>query len=138
MENRTYSKLMEISKFIDRIKYLQTCGVIGDQTFGGSRRLNQILYTSPEWRSLRRSIILRDEGLDLAHPDHPIFDKILIHHIEPITESDIIHRSEKIFDPENLVSTSFKTHQMIHWGFVKEDVGYKERTPYDTCPWKGE
>ncbi len=136
---RTYSELIKIDDFLDRIRYLQTGGTVGDRTFGGNRTLNQILYQSPEWRSTRRSIVLRDNGCDLAHEDHPIFSKTLIHHIEPITEWDVIHRSDKIFDPENLITISFETHQIVHW--EKEEtisrMGYVERKPFDTCPWKG-
>lgn len=137
---RTYDELIQIKKFSDRIRYLKTEGFIGDRTFGGNRRLNQILYKSYEWKSIRRKIILRDEGYDLAHKDHLIVGKIYIHHLNPISESDIIYRSEKIFDPQNLVSVSFDTHQLIHWGKV-EDCNrseYFERKPYDTCPWKGD
>lgn len=135
---KTYTELMSIPSFEGRIQYLQTEGVIGDRTFGGSRSLNQLLYRSPEWRSLRRKVILRDGGFDLAHPDHLITGRIYIHHIEPINEWDVIHRTKRIFDMENLVSVSFDTHNMIHWG-KEEDIrtDYVERKPYDTCPWKG-
>lgn len=136
---KTYRELMSINSFDERIRYLQTGSIIGERTFGSNRRMNQILYTSPEWKSIRRKVILRDNGFDLGHEDYPIAGRIVIHHIEPISEEDIYTRSYKIFDPENLISCSFHTHQVIHWG-IEDDSRYKEvieRTPNDTCPWKG-
>lgn len=135
---RTYTELITIPSFEDRIRYLQTGGVIGDRTFGGSRVLNQTLYRSPEWKALRRKVILRDNGYDLAHPDYLIGGEIYIHHIEPISEWDLIHRTRKVFDMNNLISASFDTHNMIHWGNETNiKTEYTERKPYDTCPWKG-
>lgn len=136
---RTYSELIQIKDFVDRIRYLKLEGSVGNRTFGGSRPLNQILYTSPEWRSIRRKVILRDKGLDLAHSDHPIESRIYVHHIEPIEDTDIIYRTSKIFDLENLISASFDTHQIIHWGNIEDIIQSEivERKPYDTCPWKG-
>lgn len=137
---RTYSELIRIRDFNERILYLQTDGIVGTETFGGNRILNQILYKSPEWRSTRRKIILRDDGCDLAHDDYPIGGRIYIHHIDPITEEDIYTRRYKIFDPENLVSVSFDTHQIIHWGGHSDSYyrDFVERRPNDTCPWKGD
>lgn len=135
---RTYTELITIPSFEERIRYLQTCGVIGDRTFGGSRVLNQTLYRSPEWKALRRKVILRDNGYDLAYPDYLIGGEIYIHHIEPISEWDLIHRTRKVFDINNLISASFDTHNLIHWGNEANiKTEYTERKPYDTCPWKG-
>ena len=110
---------------------------IGDETFGYDRYLNQILYQSSEWRRFRRNIVIRDNGCDLATPGYEIQGKILIHHINPITLRDIEQRDPKVFDPENVISTSLLTHNAIHYGdesiLITEPI---ERRPNDTCPWK--
>lgn len=134
---RTYSELIRISEFRDRFKYLQLNGIVGDPTFSGHRYLNQMLYKDPEWRRIRREIILRDGGLDLAHEDYPIVGNAYIHHIEPITICDILERRACVFNPENLISTSLNTHNALHYGdenLLPEVL--QERFPNDTCPWR--
>lgn len=134
---KTYTELMKLNSFGDRLKYLSTNQKIGESTFGEDRYLNQLLYHDPEWRRIRQHIISRDRGCDLAHSDFPIYDRVYIHHINPITPADIINRSPKIFDPENLITVSFNTHQMVHYGV--SDIQNKipvVRTSNDTCPWK--
>lgn len=133
---KTYSELITISDFYDRIEYLQTKGYVGEQTFGGHRRLNQVLYKSPEWHTARRKVILRDDGYDLSHFDHPIFGKIYVHHLNPITIEDILERRFCVFDPENLISCSMETHNAIHYGREIERDDYVPRRPHDTCPWR--
>lgn len=137
MTIKNYEDLIRIEKFEDRFEYLKVPGRIGDFTFGGHRYLNQRLYRSPEWKKARLEAILRDNGCDLAHPDHPIYGKVFIHHIEPITYNDILNRDSKIFDLENLVCVTFETHNALHYGdaslLQKE---FMERTKNDTCPWR--
>lgn len=73
----------------------------------------------------------------MATPGHEVQGKILIHHINPITLRDIEQRDTKVFDPENVISTSLLTHNAIHYGderiLITEPI---ERRPNDTCPWK--
>ena len=137
MACRTYSELMRIDNFDDRFEYLKLSGVIGESTFGFERYLNQRFYGTQEWRSFRREIIIRDNGNDLGFEGKPIFGKIEIHHINPITITDIRERSSNLFDPENVICTSSLTHKAIHYGDIsllpRELV---ERRPNDTCPWK--
>lgn len=135
--SRTYDELINITSFLDRIKYLKLEGFIGEYTFGGFRELNQTLYASKEWRSLRKRIILRDFGFDLAHKDIPILGKIYIHHINPLTIKDILERKPCVFDPNNLVCVSFDTHNLIHYGInIQDKKELIERRPNDTCPWR--
>lgn len=134
---KSYQELITIPDFKRRFLYLkEKTGTIGDLTFGGRRQLNQTLYRSPEWKRIRREIIIRDNGCDLAHPDYPIGGRVIIHHIEEITAEDILQRSYKIFDPDNLICVSHNTHEAIHFGdehlLPKEFV---ERKPGDTCLW---
>ena len=108
------------------------------ETFGFKRYLNQLLYKSADWRDARRTVIIRDNGCDLGIRDREILDEIYIHHMNPITEEDIIQRNPKVFDPEYLICVSFQTHNAIHYG--DELLLYTdpiERFPNDTCPWLG-
>lgn len=134
---RTYNELIKLNTFDERFEYLQLKGLVGKETFGYSRYLNQILYRSPEWKHLRQQIILRDRGCDLAVEGYEIFGKILIHHINPISLKDIEERDPKVFDMNNLITVSFNTHQAIHYGseelLLKDPV---ERKPNDQCPWR--
>lgn len=135
---RSYSELIEIPTFDERFKYLSLKGSVGDFTFNGHRYLNQKLYRSEEWKSVRRRVIIRDNGCDLGCEDHPILGSVLIHHINPITIDDIVDRRRLVFDPENLICVSFDTHNAIHYG--KEDIlvpsSWNARTKNDTCLWR--
>lgn len=135
---RTYSELIKLSTFKERFEYLKLNANVADVTFGGHRYLNQQLYKTPEWRITRREIILRDNGFDLAHEDYPIGGKIYIHHLNPITIDDILERRRCVFDLENLISTSFDTHNAIHYGCEEILSGriLTERKRNDTCPWR--
>ena len=137
MSIRTYSELITITTFEERFEYLQLKGSVGKDTFGYDRYLNQVLYRSPEWKRLRNQIIIRDGGCDLACDGYDIYDKVLIHHLNPITVEDVLTRSRKVFDPDNLVCVSHNTHNAIHYGDVDLLVtGPIIRTKNDTCPWR--
>lgn len=135
--NRRYSELVRLQTFRERFEYVKCSGIVGDQTFGSHRYLNQILYSSDRWKKIRREVIIRDDGFDLGHPDYPIGGYIYVHHINPITVDDILNDCFCVFDLENLVSTSFQTHNAIHYG---RDTPRQNqliiRKPNDTCPWK--
>lgn len=135
---KTYSELLNLSTFKDRYNYLKLNGQVGKDTFGFDRYLNQKFYKSPEWLSVRRKVIIRDNGCDLGISGREINkQKILIHHINPITKDDIINRSSKLFDMDNLICTTKKTHDAIHYG--DENSLTKDlviRTKNDTCPWR--
>ena len=137
MSIRTYSELITIPTFEERFEYLQLKGSVGKDTFGYDRYLNQVLYRSPEWKRLRNQIIIRDGGCDLACDGYDIYDKVLIHHLNPITVEDVLARSRKVFDPDNLVCVSHNTHNAIHYGDMDLLVsGPIIRTKNDTCPWR--
>lgn len=135
---RTYSELIQISTFIERFRYLQLGGQVGVETFGYDRYLNQILYRTAEWKRFRNEIIVRDNGCDLGCEGYDIVgQKILVHHINPISVEDVLRRDPKVFDPENVISTTLNTHNAIHYSdeslLVTEPI---ERKPNDTCPWR--
>ena len=85
---RTYSELIKLKTFKDRFEYLKLDGIVGEETFGFDRYMNQIFYKSREWTSVRRSVIIRDNGCDLGVEGYEIHGKILIHHMNPINLSD--------------------------------------------------
>ena len=134
---RTYSELITIPTFRGRYEYLKLKGLVGQETFGYDRYLNQVFYKSREWMDIRDYVIVRDNGCDLGIPGHEISERILIHHMNPITKEDILRRSEFLLDPEYLISTIKLTHDAIHYGdehlLMDEPIA---RTKNDTCPWK--
>ena len=137
MSIKTYSELITIPTFEERFEYLQLKGSVGKDTFGYDRYLNQVLYRSPEWKRLRNQIIIRDCGCDLACDGYDIYGKVLIHHLNPITVEDVLARSRKVFDPDNLICVSHNTHNAIHYGDLDLLVtGPVIRTKNDTCPWR--
>lgn len=137
MSIRTYSELITLPTFEERFRYLQLGGKVGEDTFGHDRYLNQMFYTSDEWRRIRRDVIVRDNGCDLGIQDREIHGSIIIHHMNPITIEDIINRSEFLLNPEYLISTVKNTHDAIHFSderiLITDPI---ERRPNDTCPWK--
>ena len=134
---RCYSELILLPTFKERYDYLRLGGTVGKETFGYDRYLNQILYTSVEWRNFRRQIIIRDNGCDLGCDGFELFSRILVHHINPITAEDVLNRSPIVFDLENVITTSHNTHQAIHYGDeTLLPLLPVERSRYDTCPWK--
>lgn len=135
---RTYSELMKINSFEDRLNYLKLHSSVGAVTFGFDRYINQKFYRSAEWKKVRNQVIIRDNGCDLACLEHPIYSKILVHHMNPIRVSDISNISEYLLDPEYLISVSQDTHNLIHYQNENEFSfnNTYERKPGDTCPWK--
>lgn len=135
--SKTYSELSTLKTFEERYEYLKLNGVVGSETFGGNRYLNQKFYNSYEWRTFRRHIILRDGGCDLGISDRPIQGKIYIHHLNPINDKDIVDRDLKMLDPDNAICVSFDTHQAIHFGDEKILASDPiKREPNDTTPWR--
>ena len=135
---RTYSELMKLPTFEERYEYLKIGGAVGEETFGFDRYLNQVFYKSEEWKSVRNYVITRDKGCDLGVEDREIVgDRILVHHMNPITKEDILKRSDILLNPEYLITTVKNTHDAIHYGdselLYQEPV---ERFKNDTCPWR--
>lgn len=134
---RTYTELITLPTFEERLKYLKLHGEVGDETFGYDRYLNQLFYRSPEWRMLRNQVITRDYGCDMALPEFEILDKIVVHHMNPIQKEDVLEHSEILMNPEYLVCVSDSTHRAIHYG--DESVLFYEpveRRPNDMIPWR--
>lgn len=134
---KTYSEMIKLKTYEERLEYLQDINPVGRETFGYNRYLNQALYQrDPRWKEARRKVIIRDQGCDLGLEDRPIYDKVIVHHMNPITEEDIVNGNPDAFDPEGLVSTSDTTHRKIHYGDADEDAKLPiERSPGDTKLW---
>lgn len=135
---RTYSELMTFNSFEERYEYLRLSGIVGEETFGFDRLINQFFYQrSKEWKSIRDYVITRDNGCDLGIAGREIYGKILVHHMNPISLRDIEKKSDILLDPEFLISTSHNTHNAIHYGseelLIRDPI---ERTKNDTCPWR--
>jgi hypothetical protein len=136
MRLRSYSELRQIDNFRDRFRYLSLKGQVGEETFGFDRYMNQQFYHSAQWKNLRTRIIVRDNGLDLGSLDHEISGNIYIHHLNPMTVSDITDFDPMILDPDNLVSTCHRTHNAIHYGDERLlPRPLIERRPGDTRLW---
>lgn len=135
--NRRYSELIKLPTLIERFEYLRLNGEVGFATFGYDRWLNQIFYRDKQWKSVRNDIIIRDNGCNLGLEGYEIRSGLIVHHINPITKEDILNRSPKLFNPENLICVSDKVHRAIHYGdrsLLPQDP--ITRTPNDTCPWR--
>lgn len=136
-KNKSYSRLIELSTYEERLEYLFLGGKVGEFTFNGHRVLNQMLYKCPDWLHVREKAAIRDNGFDLGLDGYVITGSIYVHHINPITIDDILDRNPIVFDLENLISCSKKTHSQIHYGLQKmEPKIVTERKIYDTCPWR--
>lgn len=137
MNIRTYSELILLPTFKERYQYLRLSGIVGEETFGFDRYLNQAFYKSDEWLRVRDEVIIRDNGCDLGVGGHEIYGRILIHHMNPITKEDILQKTDMLLNPEYLISTVKRTHDAIHYGdeglLIDSPV---ERTKNDTCPWR--
>lgn len=134
---RSYSELRRLKTFEERYQYLRVGGLVGDSTFGFERFLNQQMYTSQKWRLVRNQVIIRDNGCDLGIEGRDILDKIIIHHMNPLTREQFHEPDESMFDPEFLICVSNQTHLAIHYGDASLlPRGPAERRPNDMCPWK--
>lgn len=134
--SRSYSELSQFKTFEERFEYLSLKGVVGHETFGFNRWINQRFYTSREWRRLRDVVIIRDESCDLGVDGYDIHSQLVVHHMNPLTEEDIMYGTAHALDPEFLICTTHDTHNAIHYGdasLLKKP--YNPRCPGDTKLW---
>lgn len=137
MNIKSYSELVLLPTFEDRFEYLRLDGIVGETTFGFDRYMNQVFY-----RSQPRSLVITASRIffhssDLGIEGHEIFGRVIIHHLNPIRQRDLLERTDILLDPEYLITTTHETHQAIHYGdknlLLTEPP---QRTRNDTCPWK--
>jgi len=137
MKIKTYTELSRLKTFNDRYEYLRLNGLVGEETFGFDRYINQLFYRSQKWKSIRDFVIIRDNGCDLGVEGYEIHSRIIIHHMNPITIRDIEDESDFLLNPEYLISTTHNTHNAIHYGDENLLITMpRERTRNDTCPWR--
>ena len=127
---KTYSEMILLPSFEERFRYLKLFGKVGESVFGYHRYVNQAFYTSRRWRSARSEVILRDDGCDLGIPDRKIFDKVFIHHINPVSLEQLEDDSSELYNPDNLICVSYDTHLAIHYG----DESLLRSLPVDRYP----
>lgn len=136
MRTRSYSELRRLTTFEGRYDYLALRSKVGIATFGFDRWINQAFYRSAEWRAVRSHVIARDLGCDLGIEGYEIYDKIYIHHMNPMEVEHLTHGDDSIVDPEFLITTTHRTHNAIHYGdknlLPKQ---YSPRRPNDTKLW---
>lgn len=130
---KTYSEMSQLETFSERLEYLKLTGV----EYQSPREISLSFYKSRAWLITAERIKIRDLGCDLGVFGVDIDGPIFVHHINPITQEDIETNSWKLYSPENLISTSLNTHNIIHYR-TKPQEEYVERTPGDTTIWKKE
>ena len=137
MRIRSYSDMCRgYDSFEERYRYLELRGVVGEMTFGFDRYMNQRFYTSRQWKQVRSRVIVRDQGCDLGVEGHEVMDRIIIHHMNPMSVADLVHDEASILDPEYLITVSLKTHNAIHYGDERLlPQAFVERKPGDTRLW---
>lgn len=136
MRIRTYRELLQFPTFEERFAYLKLGGSVGAETFGFDRYLNQGFYTSHEWKQARLHVIARDLGCDLGCDGYEIHDKVIVHHMNPLTRQDLIDGRDEVIDPDYLITTTHRTHNAIHYGDEKLLVQPMiVRRPGDTKLW---
>jgi hypothetical protein len=85
---------------------------------------------------LRRCVILRDNSCDLGVDGYEIHSRLIVHHLNPLTQRDIEYGTRMALDLENLICTTHDTHNAIHYGddslLAKPHV---PRSPGDTKLW---
>lgn len=124
-----YTDLQKFNTYEERLKALRVKTI----THSIKRDELNAFYKSREWIEVREFVIARDMGFDMGLVNEPISGKVIVHHIDPITDVDILTRSHKLLDPENLITVSHETHNLIHYGGSRNQ--YVERKPGDTKWW---
>jgi len=127
---RSYSELIKLPTHAERLEYLKLL----DNNVTSPRHMSRDFYKSKTWQHIRKLVIDRDLGFDLGVFGVYVNGPMLVHHINPIDESDIIYQTKKLLDPENLITVSGNTHNLIHYN-KKEKEKWVERTPGDTKLW---
>lgn len=136
MKIRTYSELRRLGTLEERFNYLSLRRMVGESTFGFDRWMNQLFYSSAEWRHIRHLVLARDNGCDLGVEGYDIHFRPYIHHMNPLRIEDIRNGGPDLLDPEYLITTTHITHNAIHYGDRQLlRLPHVERTAGDTKLW---
>lgn len=134
--SKSYSEMSQFLTFKERFQYLKLHGVVGESVFGFHRYVNQNFYTSRRWRSIRSEVIIRDDGCDLGISTRPIYDRVYIHHINPVSLEQLEDDHPSLYNLDNLVCVSYDTHLAIHYGDENMLIPDTfDRKPGDTKLW---
>ena len=128
---RSYSELIKLKSYSERLEYLK----LYDNNALSPRHMSESFYKSRLWETIRDQILQRDLGFDLGVFGVYIEGSMYVHHINPIEEHDIIYLTDKLINPENLITTSGATHNKIHYSQEEKEEPWVERTPGDTILW---
>lgn len=134
---KSYNEMIKLKTFEERFNYLKLDGRVGKMTYGADRIFNQNFYHSKEWKDFRAKVIARDNGCDLGCEDREIFDKVIVHHINPMTMEQLEEGGDDLFNLDNFICCSHKTHEAIHYGdeSLLPRTNFIERKPGDTKLW---
>jgi hypothetical protein len=132
---KSYNELINLQTFDEKIEYLKLNSRVGESTFGYNRYINQEFYRSPRWKRTRDKVIIRDDGCDLGVEGYEIFNTVIVHHINSITVENILNDSDILYDLNNLILTSKRSHDYIHYGKKRYNDKIVERSKNDTTPW---
>lgn len=127
---RSYNELITLDSYDERLNYLKLL----DNNATSPRHMSMDFYKSDIWRMVRQQVIDRDLGFDLGVFGVYIDGPMIVHHINPINENDIIFQTERLLDLNNLITTAGNTHNLIHYNTVISEK-WVERTPGDTKLW---
>lgn len=133
---RSYSEMKQFDVYEDRFEYLKLRASVGESTFGFDRWINQQFYRSTQWKRIRNVVIARDMGMDMGVAGYEIFDKVIVHHMNPMRPEDIEDGDPGILNPEYLICVAHNTHNAIHFGdksLLAQPI--VERQPGDTKLW---
>lgn len=133
LRDLSYSKLIEFKDFGDRLNFLS----LANRGYKSPRDISNKFYKSRMWRDLREEVIARDMGYDLGISGVEIEGPPLVHHMIPLIEDDILlWREEILLNPDLLITTSYNTHNIIHYGQTADpSLVFVERCPGDTKLW---
>jgi hypothetical protein len=133
---RSYQEMKRFITHEERFDYLKLRASVGESTFGFDRWINQNFYRSAQWKHTRNVVIARDMGLDMGVEGFEIYDKVIVHHMNPMRPEDIDDGDPDILNPEYLVCVAHRTHNAIYFGdksLLPQPL--IERKPGDTKLW---
>lgn len=130
VDRRSYSELILLHTFSERLEYLKLL----DNNVESPRHMSGEFFKSKIWLITRQLVIDRDLGFDLGIFGVYIDGPMYVHHINPINELDIRHRTQRLLDPDNLITSSMDTHNSIHYKKIEKER-WVERRPGDTKLW---
>lgn len=129
---RTYSEMTSLKSWQERLEYLQ----LFDDNVDSPRFMNQSFYKSRAWLEFKKAMHRRDLGCDLGVLGAYIYDKMILHHINPVTVNDLENYNVSVLlNPENVITVSIKTHNTIHYLKEKPIPVVYNRKPGDTKLW---